>query len=139
MVRLQKLHELRQQLQQRYTQSSGIQLPAPQVATHLEDTFLQQVQDIIHEHITDAAFGNEQLAKAMFLSESQLFRKLKALCGKSTANYIRSIRLQKALELLQTSDKTITAIAFDVGFNDPAYFSRTFSKEFGKPPSQIRG
>jgi AraC-like DNA-binding protein len=74
----------------------------------------------------------------MLLSQSQLFRKLKALTGRSVAIHIRGIRLQKSRELLQNSEFTISEVAYDCGFTDPAYFSRTFSKEFGRAPSSFR-
>ena len=66
-----------------------------------------------------------------------MYRKLKATSGKSTAVFIRSIRLQKAKELIQTTEKTISEVAYDVGFNDPSYFSRAFKEEFGLAPSAI--
>ena len=68
----------------------------------------------------------------------QLYRKIKALTGKSTALYMRSLRLHKAQELLRTTQLTVSEIAYDVGFEDPNYFSRTFSQEFGTPPSEAR-
>jgi AraC-like DNA-binding protein len=71
------------------------------------------------------------------LSESQIYRKLKAISGKSTAVFIRSIRLQKGKELIQTTDDTISEIAYEVGFNDPAWFSRAFKEEFGFAPSSM--
>lgn len=78
-----------------------------------------------------------ELSIELGLSESQLYRKLKATSGKSTALFIRSIKIQKGKELLQTTDKTISEIAYEVGFNDPSYFSRAFKEEFGLPPSAI--
>jgi len=73
----------------------------------------------------------------MHLSKSQVYRKLKAITGKSTAVFIRSVRLQYAKELIQTTNKTISEIAYDVGFNDPSWFSRAFKEEFGFSPSAI--
>jgi len=61
----------------------------------------------------------------------------KAITGKSTAVFIRSVRLQKAKELIHTTDKTISAIAYEVGFNGPSWFSRAFKEEFGYAPSEI--
>lgn len=97
--------------------------------------FLDKIITLIHDHMTNPDFGPVQLAQNLNLSESQLYRKLKATSGKSTALFIRTIRLQKAKEILQTTDKTISDIAYGVGFNDPSYFSRAFKEEFGKPPS----
>ena len=64
-----------------------------------------------------------------------MYRKLKAITGKSTAVFIRTIRLEAAKEQLQYTDKTVSEIAYAVGFNDPSWFSRAFKEEFGHPPS----
>ncbi|NQU54842.1 MAG: response regulator [Bacteroidetes bacterium] len=102
-----------------------------------ETKFLQKVVKIIHENISNHSFGATQLAHKLSLSESQVYRKLKAISGKSTAVFIRSIRLQKGKELIQTTENTISEIAYEVGFNDPAWFSRAFKEEFGFAPSAI--
>ena len=102
-----------------------------------ETKFLQKVIKIIHENIGEHAFGASQLAYKLSLSESQIYRKLKAISGKSTAVFIRSIRLQKGKELIQTTENTISEIAYEVGFNDPSWFSRAFKEEFGFAPSAM--
>lgn len=102
-----------------------------------ETKFLQRAIQYINEDISNSAFGASDLANKLFLSESQIYRKLKAITDKSTAIFIRSIRLQKAKELIETTDKTISEIAYDTGFNDPSWFSRAFKEEFGFPPSNI--
>ena len=102
-----------------------------------ETKFLQKVVKAIHENISNHSFGAVQLAHELGLSESQVYRKLKAISGKSTAVFIRSIRLQKGKELIQTSSDTISEIAYEVGFNDPAWFSRAFKDEFGFAPSAM--
>ncbi len=99
--------------------------------------FLKQVIESIHTHLDDTNFGPTQLAKEIGLSESQTYRKLKSITDKSTAIFIRSVRLQKGKELIETTDKTISEIAYQVGFNDPSWFSRAFKKEFNLAPSDI--
>ena len=74
----------------------------------------------------------------MSLSEVQLYRKIKALTDRSTAIFIRSVRLAKGRELLQTTQMNVSEIAYEVGFDDPNNFSRTFSQEFGSAPSEVR-
>ncbi|MBD0832463.1 hybrid sensor histidine kinase/response regulator transcription factor [Aestuariibaculum sediminum] len=100
-----------------------------------ETIFIDKVINLIHENIDDCTFNSAALASSMSLSESQLYRKLKAITDKSTALFIRSIRLQKAKELIQTTDRTISEVAYSVGFTDPSWFSRAFKEEFGDPPS----
>ena len=97
--------------------------------------FLQEAIKAIHKNLDNVNFGSTHLAKDMRLSESQVYRKLKSIADKSTAIFIRSVRLQKAKELLQTTQKTISEIAYEVGFRDPSWFSRAFKEEFGYPPS----
>jgi AraC-like DNA-binding protein len=98
--------------------------------------FLQKVVKFIHEDISDSDFGTEDLAKKLRISESQVYRKIKAITGKSTAVYIRSIRLKYAKDLLLNADKTVSEVAYEVGFSDPSWFSRAFKKEFGVTPSE---
>jgi signal transduction histidine kinase/DNA-binding response OmpR family regulator/ligand-binding sensor domain-containing protein len=101
-----------------------------------EDKFLQKVFKSIHKEISNPYLNSETLAHNLQLSKSQLYRKLKAVTGKSVALFIRSVRLQKARELIQTTDKTISEISYELGFNDPAWFSRVFKEEFGFSPSE---
>jgi len=98
--------------------------------------FLQKVEKLIHEDISNSDFGSVDLAKKLIISDSQLYRKTKAITGKSPAVFIRSIRLQHAKEMLTISDKTVSEVAYDVGFNDPSWFSRAFKDEFGFSPSE---
>ncbi|MBT8253133.1 MAG: response regulator [Bacteroidia bacterium] len=97
--------------------------------------FLQKVVKLIHEDIGDSDFGAGDLASKLLISESQIYRKIKAITGKSTAVYIRSIRLQYAKDLLINTNKSISEVAYEVGFNDPSWFSRAFKDEFGYSPS----
>lgn len=80
----------------------------------------------------------ETLKKNIRTSTSQLYRKMMALTGQSTSKFFRSVQLKKATTLLQNSDLHISEIAYQSGFNDPAYFSRVFTAEFGLSPSQYR-
>ena len=105
---------------------------------HALAIFFEKASRSILDHLDDANFGNEELAREMAMSESQLNRKLKALTGKTLSLFIRSVRLQQAKILLQTTNQNISEIAYAVGFGDPAYFTRTFSLEFGVAPSKFR-
>jgi signal transduction histidine kinase/DNA-binding response OmpR family regulator/streptogramin lyase len=104
----------------------------------VEFAFLEKIGTQVEQHLDDPEFNGPRLAKAMLLSEVQLYRKIKALTGKSTAIYIRSIRLQKGLELLRSTTLSVSEIAYSVGFKDIHYFTRTFTKEFGAAPSEMR-
>ncbi len=71
------------------------------------------------------------------MSRVQLQRKLKALSGKSASNYLRSVRLSKAKQLIEEQKGNISEIAYSVGFSSPQYFSRSFKEEFVFPPSDL--
>jgi signal transduction histidine kinase/ligand-binding sensor domain-containing protein/DNA-binding response OmpR family regulator len=133
-IRLDKLVANRKKLINKIQkEGSGILLKKQTKNPKLQ--FLQKVIKLIHEDISNSEFGSEELAKKLLVSESQVYRKIKAITGKSTAVYLRSIRLQYAKELLITSNKTVSEVAFDAGFNDPSWFSRAFKKEFGYSPT----
>ncbi|MEO9893870.1 ATP-binding protein [Aurantibacter sp.] len=104
---------------------------------HPQTKFLQRIIKNIHENLENSDFGSVQLAENMGLSESQIYRKLKTITDKSTAIFIRLVRLQKAKELILTTDKSVSEIAYETGFNDPSWFSRAFKKEFHSAPSEI--
>ncbi len=138
---LEKLIALRQTLQEKYSRTDfNAKAPAamenPTVIA--SDSFLQKASNFILEQLGNAEFGNEELARKIGMSESQLNRKIKALTGKTLSIFIRSIRLKEAENLLQTTDLNISEIAYSVGFADPSYFTRTFTQEFGVTPKSIR-
>ena len=116
-MRLKNLIELKEQLQKKYGKGSSfwqnLSSKSNTPSLHPEDEFLTKVNQFIQENI-------------------------KALTGLSTSIYIRTLRLYKAKELLQSSDLNISEIAYEVGFKDPNYFSRAFSDEFNTSPSAIR-
>lgn len=137
LVRLEKLLALRIQLRERYSTFVPNRNKTSEAATP-ESKFLNKIHQLVEENLSDDVFGIPQLCKAMGMSRSQIYRKLIALTGKSTSIYLRSIRLHKAKALLQNPQFTIAEVAYNVGYSDPAYFSRLFSKEFGVPPSDLR-
>ncbi len=134
LIRLEKLVESRRRLQQRYASGPNASSTAE---PSIDDFFLQKLWEHIQANLNDAEFGVPQLAAAVPMSQMQLYRKLKALTGKTPSQFIRSYRLQKGLELLQKGGLNISEIAYDVGFTDPSYFSRVFLNEFGKSPSDF--
>ena len=141
MTRLKNLFEIRKKLSQRYAQLVNVK-ESPEVAAEadlaIEDAFILKIRALIEENMMNAEYGQLQVCKDLGLSRSQLFRKLKALTDKSPSIFIRSIRLQKAKELLQAGELNVSEVAYEVGFTSPAYFSTSFAEEFGVPPIEIR-
>lgn len=103
-----------------------------------EPVFLQTINQLIEQEIDNTSLGIRELMAAVHLSHSQLFRRLKELTGKSPTDYIRSVRLNKALGLLCGTRNNVSEIAYSIGFTDPNYFSRAFRREFGQSPRAIR-
>lgn len=102
-------------------------------------SFLNRFQELVETYYQDECFRGKQLAEMMNMSETQLFRRLKALTNQGFASYLRLYRLQKAKDLIENYDEmNISEIAYEVGFNDPNYFSRAFSEAFGQTPSSLR-
>ena len=106
--------------------------------TTREDDFIIRVRQVIEDNLDDENFGITELGQAIAMSRAQIHRKIKALTGLSTSIFIRSIRLNKAKTLLLNTDLNISQVAYEVGFRDPKYFSRTFSEEFGQVPKDFR-
>jgi len=103
-----------------------------------EDSFLQKVTDFLSHNYANDQIKVEALAKAVSLSADQTNRKMKRKTGLTTEQYILRYRLECALELLRTTDKTISEITYSVGLKDPAHFSRSFKKQYGLKPNEIR-
>ena len=98
--------------------------------------FLRQVIEIIEKHISDSNFNAVMLSKKVGMSRMQLYRKLRGLTNQTVHEFIRSIRLKRAVQLLEQKKLTITEVAFEVGFNDLTYFARCFRKQYHKSPSE---
>ncbi|WNJ20436.1 ATP-binding protein [Pontibacter sp. G13] len=136
-IRLEKLLEIRKTLQLRY---QGTQLPEPteDPVLQVEDAFITQVRALLLEHLDDATYRGESLCKDLGMSRTNLHRKIKALTGMPITRFIRSVKIAQAQEMLKESDRQISEVAYAVGFNDPAYFTRVFSEDMGISPGEWR-
>jgi len=136
-TRVRTLIQQRKNLKQQFSKATYFK-PSVIAKTPIDRTFLGKAIEIIDEHICEEGFRVEDFALSLNMSTSQLNRKLKALVDQPAGNFIRSVRLQRSTELLNQTNKTIAEICYEVGFNDHAYFSRAFKKQFGKSPSAFR-
>lgn len=103
----------------------------------LDQDFLQRLEQIINQEMENENLNVEDLARLMFISRSQLHRKVIALTGLSSTEFIRKSRLEHAWQLLKTEGGKISDIAQRVGFRNVKYFSTAFKEHFGKSPSEI--
>lgn len=134
-VRVKNLIYQRRQLRKKFSTSTFIK-PSEVSVIPIDQTFLEKTIKTVEDHFEDEQFGVQQLADEMNMSISQLNRKLNALIDQPPGQLIRSLRLQRAADLLKQNAGTIAEVCYKVGFNDQAYFSRAFKKQFGCTPSE---
>jgi TolB-like protein/AraC-like DNA-binding protein len=103
-----------------------------------QSNFVRKLKTIVLENYTDEQFGVSDLVERFGMSRSQLHRKLKSATGQSISQFIREIRLDEALKLLQQNDLTASEVAYKVGFNSPTYFNTCFHEYFGYPPGEAK-
>ncbi|HEY6438046.1 MAG TPA: response regulator, partial [Ignavibacteriaceae bacterium] len=138
LVRIKNLIDIRRRLQEKFGAGNAVlHKPEKEKLSYLDQQFLDRVMMVIHQHIAEEEFSIEEFGKDVGMSRSQMHRKLKALTGKSTSLYLRTVRLAKAKQLIENQKGTISEIAYQVGFSSPAYFSRCFKEEFGFTPSEV--
>ncbi len=94
--------------------------------------------DLINAHLEDEKFGVDDIARALNLSRSQLHRKVNHLTGMPASRLIRKIKLDKAKELLENGDLTVSEVAYRVGFGSPSYFIKSYHDYFGNPPGNVQ-
>jgi signal transduction histidine kinase/DNA-binding response OmpR family regulator len=133
-AKIRTLIENRKKLQKLF--SSSLIADVRKVTTNsIDNKFLKQSVDIVEGHMIDSEFGVQSLAEKLNISRSLLHKKLTAIVGQSANDFIVSIRLKHSAKLILEGNKKISEIAYQVGFNDPKYFTRCFKKHFGKTPS----
>lgn len=134
-IRIGNLIAQRKNLRRRFSSQITLQ-PKDIAVTPADEKFLRKLMAIIDENISDPSLNVNELSSRLCMSRVQLFRKIKALTDQSVVEFIRSMRLKRALKLLEGSTGNISEIAYEVGFGNPAYFSECFKKQFGKVPSE---
>lgn len=132
-ARIRNLIESRNRL--RYLFLNDSEAKASDIAvSSVDEQFLAKAIQVVEEHYTDSEFGVEDFVHKMSVSRSLLHKKLTALTDQSAGDFITSIRLKKASQALRQKTGNISEVAYDVGFNDPKYFSRIFKRRFGVSP-----
>lgn len=103
-----------------------------------ENDFINKLVNQIYEDMQSGDISVEKLSKTMYISRSQLSRKVLNLTGMSTSDFVMQVRMGKARRLLEDTTIPITEVALKCGFNDPSYFTRMFKKTYDITPSQAR-
>lgn len=103
-----------------------------------KDRFTERFNSFIENNIDNASLSVNDIANEFGMSRSALYTKINEVIGQAPAEYIRSIRLNKASELLRSKELSIAQVAYMTGFNDPHYFGKAFKREYGITPSEYR-
>jgi AraC-like DNA-binding protein len=103
-----------------------------------ESTFLVRFREVVEARMEDSEVSVDDLAAEMNLSRVQLYRKVKQITGSSPVELLRTTRLNRAYQMLLTTDKSVSEVAYAVGFTAPSYFSKCFKEEYGMVPGDIR-
>ena len=116
--------------------NSSDEEPDP-VSTADSSHFITRFREVVEARMADSEVSVEDLAADMNLSRVQLYRKVKTLTGSSPVELLRTARLKRAYQLLATSGKNVSEVAYEVGFTAPSYFTKCFKDEFGISPSDL--
>ncbi|HYH56534.1 MAG TPA: ATP-binding protein, partial [Anseongella sp.] len=120
----------KQQLTSSDLPSSEQQEPAP------VNAFISALHTLVEDHLDDTSFGADELASLVNMSRTTLYRKIKALTGMTTTEFVRNYRLKRAARFLQEGFNSSEA-AYKSGFNSPSYFTKSFREAYGKTPSEF--
>ena len=137
-LRIDNIIENRKRMQTEYSQMTEeeekqviAKVPSP------DETFVNQVLELIHKHIDDEDYDRDALASDMGSSASTLYNKLRSITGMHVSAFIRDVRMKEARRLAQENpNQRVSDLAYSVGFHDPRYFSTCFKKQFGIQPKE---
>lgn len=107
-------------------------------ASSVEGTFISHFREVVETRLGDSDLSVDDLASAMNLSRVQLYRKVKAMTGSSPVELLRTARLNRAYQILLTTDKSVSEVAYAVGFTAPSYFTKCFKEAYGMVPGDVR-
>jgi signal transduction histidine kinase/ligand-binding sensor domain-containing protein/DNA-binding response OmpR family regulator len=135
-TRIKNLIDQRKKLKEKFSKEIKFE-PEAVTVNSLDKEFLAKALDIAEKNIYNLDFDVDLLAKEMFLSRSQLHRKMVAVTGQAPGEFIRVFRLKKAAQLILQKKLSVTQIALEVGFNSPSHFTKAFQQYFNCLPSEF--
>ncbi|HWV29427.1 MAG TPA: two-component regulator propeller domain-containing protein, partial [Dyadobacter sp.] len=136
-VRISNLILQREQLQKQFQQHIEIR-PSEVAVRSMDEQFVNSAVKVVEQNLANAEYTVEQLSEAMSMSRVYLYKKILSLTGKTPVEFIRIIRMRRAADLLEKSQLTISEIAYQVGFNNPKYFTKLFKEEYQMFPTEYR-
>jgi len=135
-IQVLRLIGFKESIYSRYLKETAL-IPEGAVTSKLDDEFLKKLTTFIEDNLTDTNLNVDQLADCVALSKVQTYRKVKAITGLSIVEFVRTVRLKKAVKLVLEKRLSYTEIAYETGFSSPSYFTRCFHDHFGKTPSEF--
>lgn len=134
-----RLVESRKDMREYYnTSASAYMFVEGQLVTAEDKEFMYKLNEVVERNLSNGSLTTEMIADEMNISPRSLYRRLKELNLHSPKDYVRERKMEKAVKLLQTSNKPIQEIIFECGFNNRAHFYKDFSKRFGTTPKEFR-
>lgn len=130
-----RLIEFKESIYKRFLKENML-IPENAGRNSIDETFINKVLVFIEQNLSEPELNVEQLASSVNLSRIQVYRKIKALTGQPPVEFIRTVRLKKAANLILERKLTYAEIAYETGFATPSYFTRCFREHFGKTPSE---
>ena len=134
LARIFQLIEQREKLKRKFSNDPAMTSQAL-CSTELDRKFGEKLQTILEKQLDNPEFTIEDFASAVGVSRAAFFRKVKGVTGYTPNEYMRILRMKRAMELLQEGIYNVSEIAYKVGMYDPLYFSKCFKSHFGAPPS----
>jgi YesN/AraC family two-component response regulator len=135
-VRSKNLIEQRKKLHEKFSRMLDVK-PGELTANSVDKQFLERLLNVFETHVGQSDFSIADFAKEVGMSRSNLHRKLIALTNQPAHEFLRSLRLKRAAQLLQQDAGTISEIAYAVGFSNPSYFSKMFRLQYGHTPREF--
>lgn len=132
--RIRNLIELREKSQKVFRKTLDVKASELNI-TPLDQKFIENAIRCVEQNVSSPDFSVEHLGRELGISRAYLYKKIVALTGKSPLEFMRTIRLQHAAQLLEKSQLTVAEVAYQVGFNNPKYFTKYFKEEFNMLPS----
>ncbi len=136
-LQVNNLIEIRQKLRNKFQKSIRVS-PSEITTSSLDEQFLSKALEIVEKNLANSEFNVGEFCNQMGVSRTNLHRKLRALTRQSASEFIRSVRLKRAAQLLKQKSGNVSDIAYAVGFSSLSYFAKCFKEQFNVSPSDIK-
>jgi YesN/AraC family two-component response regulator len=136
-MKIRNMLEMQKKMRERYSTQVFIS-PSDLPISNIDETFIRRAIDVVEKNMKDEDFNVEKFSGQLNMSHIQLYRKLNAIANLSPSDFIRTIRLKRAAQLITQGNLNINEVCYETGFNNPSYFTKCFKKEFGVLPKDYK-